>query len=403
MSIVGRALSPRRAAAPQQKSTSWVDWPWSSQPPDWVLRLGVPGEVRWAVGVPALLAVLRAITNAAQQCPLIVYSGDGDARERARTSPQWRLLHGAAEPRVPSSRLVADAALSLAGCGNWYGRKIAGGGNVMRIVSLDARRILPERAGGEIVYRDRGNGAAGSGATLYPGEIIHARMAAVGDDLVGLSPISALRTVTAASLERREFEQRVMANDARPGIVFKSAQPPDSADEADAWVERWMSRHGGPANAGRPTIISADDDIVQLPVNLADLQFVEQNRSTREELAGVYQLPLSYAGADRSPTYEDRQQLALLCIGPIVGALADTLNVDLELFPPGSGLSCEPLYDALLQTSVRERYEAYRLARQGGWVTANELRRRENLGPIEGGDQIQQTPVGGAPNSPPAN
>lgn len=395
MSVVGRALR-RRGAGGEAKATSWVDYPWTGTPPEWMLRLGAPGEIRYAVGVPALLSVLRAISNASQQCPLIVYDAD---RERARTSPQWKVLHGSTEPRVPSSRFVADAALSIAACGNFYARKItAGGGKVVRLVALDARTITPERQAGEIVYRDAGSGRSGSGATLYPGEIVHARTAAHAGCLEGISPVGELRVLTAAALERRQFEQRVMANDARPGLVFKSSTPPQSEDEADSWVERWMARHSGPENAGKPTIISSEDDIVTLPVNLADLQFVEQTRATREELAGVYQMPLAYAGADRSPTYEDRQTMTLLCVGPILGALADSLNADLELFPDGEGLFCEPLYDALLQASVRERYEAYRTARQGGWITANELRARENMRAVEGGDQLQQTPVGGAPN-----
>lgn len=398
MSLFGRAL--RRSAAPERKSADVLDYPWSLTPPDWWLRLGSAGDSRRAVGIPALLAVLRAISGPASLCPLVVYTDD-DAKTRARTSDQWRLLHDQPEPRVPASRLVADAALSLAANGNWYGLKIVVRGRVMRLTTIDARRITPEREAGEIVYRDRGTGKAGTPATYYPGEIVHARLAAHSGDLCGLSPVGELRVATAAALERRQFEQRVLANDARPGMVFKSSAPPTTEDEADSWVERWMAKHSGPENAGRPTIISVDDDIITLPVNLADLQFVEQNRNTREELAGVYQMPLPYVGADRTPTYEDRQTFALFCLGPILTPFADSLNADAEIFPPGSGLFVEPLYDAILQTSARERYEAYRLARQGGWVTANELRARENLPAVDGGDQIQETPVGGAPNAAP--
>lgn len=399
MSIVGRALR-RATTAPSRKSADVLDFPWSLTPPEWWLRRGTGGDSRFALGVPALLAVLRAISGPASLCPLVVYTAD-EARSRARQSDQWRLLHDQPEPRVPAGRLVADAALSLAADGNWYARKIVVRNRVMRLVTLDPRTVCAERDAGEIVFRDRGNGRAGSAATFYPGEIVHARLAARNGDVSGLSPIGELRVSMSAALERRDFEQRVLQNDARPGMVFKSSTPPQTEDEADSWVERWMARHSGAENAGKPTIISVDDDVITIPVNLADLQFVEQNRYTREELAGVYQMPLAFVGADRSPTYEDRQALALFCLGPILGALAGALNADPEIFPTGSGVFCEPLYDAVLQTSARERYEAYRLARQGGWVTANELRARENLPAVDGGDQIQETPVGGAPNADP--
>lgn len=400
MSLVGRALG-RRAAAPSAKTAaSYLDWPWSSSPPDSFLRYGAAGDMRHAFGVPALLAVLRAISNGAQQCPLVVYRDGGGVRERAYNTDQWRLLHGTTEPRVPSSRFVADAALSLAGCGNFYAQKIEVRGRVLRLVPLDARNVKPEREAGEIVYRDSTRGQT---KTLYAGELVHVRLAAPNGCLEGLSPISEIRVVTAAALERRDFEQRFMRNDAKPGLIYKSSTPPQSEEEADSWVERWMARHSGPENAGKPTIVSVEDDFITVPVSFEDLQFVEQNRWTREEIAGVYQLPLPYAGAERSPTYEDRQTFALLALGPILGAIGDTLNADPEIFPPAEALSCEPLYDALLQTSARERAETYRLQRQGGWITANEIRRRENLPPADGGDEIQQTPVGGAPNAAPAS
>lgn len=52
----------------------------------------------------------------------------------------------------------------------------------------------------------------------------------------------------------------------------------------------------------------------------------------------------------------------------------------------------------LLRTDIQTRFDAYRLARQGGWITANEIRATEGYKPIDNGDEILQTPVGGAPN-----
>ena len=91
--------------------------------------------------------------------------------------------------------------------------------------------------------------------------------------------------------------------------------------------------------------------------------------------------------------------LTTFALGPILTAIDQALSGD-HLFPEGSELFAETLADGLLKPDMKTRYEAYRLARQGGWITANELRARENLPPVEGGDEIQQTPVGGAPNNP---
>jgi hypothetical protein len=49
-------------------------------------------------------------------------------------------------------------------------------------------------------------------------------------------------------------------------------------------------------------------------------------------------------------------------------------------------------FDALLRGTTKERYEAYQIAAGGNapWMRRNEVRRRENLEPIDGLDEILQ-------------
>jgi len=42
--------------------------------------------------------------------------------------------------------------------------------------------------------------------------------------------------------------------------------------------------------------------------------------------------------------------------------------------------------DGLLRGDVRSRYEAYTKGRQWGFISANDIRKLENMPPIEGGD-----------------
>lgn len=46
--------------------------------------------------------------------------------------------------------------------------------------------------------------------------------------------------------------------------------------------------------------------------------------------------------------------------------------------------------EGLLRGDIRSRYEAYTKGRQWGWISANDVRRFENLAPIEGGDAYLQ-------------
>ena len=41
----------------------------------------------------------------------------------------------------------------------------------------------------------------------------------------------------------------------------------------------------------------------------------------------------------------------------------------------------------LIRGDLKTRYESYAMARQWGWLSVNDIRRMENLPPVEGGDK----------------
>jgi HK97 family phage portal protein len=396
VSVIGRALSTLRQPEASAGGSYVADWPWSGTPPDWWLRGSTTQGLAGAVGAPALLGVVLRLSGAASLCPVHVFTDVGDVREQARDSWQWDFLHdgGPVEDVVPSASW-SDAAASLAGCGNWYARKVEVRGRVVQLLSRNPQKVRTRISNGMVVFDDSSDGKT---VTVTRREMFHARLVALPGEIEGVSPIGAMRTVLQAALSRQRMQSSVMENDARPGMVVKT-KAQLTQTQAEEWEEKWLARHQGTHNAGRPTIVGEGTDITVVPLNLADLQFVEQQRMTREEIGGVYGMTPPFLGdGSREITFEDRNMFATFALGPILGAISGALNRDRDIFPRGEGMFCEFLPDALLRSSTKERYEAYAAARRGSWMTANEIRRKENLPPAEGGDEIQMTVVGGAPN-----
>jgi HK97 family phage portal protein len=62
------------------------------------------------------------------------------------------------------------------------------------------------------------------------------------------------------------------------------------------------------------------------------------------------------------------------------------------------GIKIEFNVEGLLRASSKERAEFYGSAIDKGWMTRNEVRRKENMPPVAGGDvptvQMQQVPLG---------
>jgi phage portal protein BeeE len=56
-----------------------------------------------------------------------------------------------------------------------------------------------------------------------------------------------------------------------------------------------------------------------------------------------------------------------------------------------------------MRGTTKERYDAYAIARERGWMSVNEIRERENLNPIAGGDDYTPLFNGGGRNLNPAS
>jgi HK97 family phage portal protein len=353
--------------------------------------------------VPALLGVLSLITGAVSQCTTLVQRDlDGGGAERVRDAWQWDLLHTKASPELPGSTLRSDFAGQLVAHGAFAAHKIKGRGKVLELIPIDPRCVWPIRRAGEVQFDVF---VPGLPSQMTRRDLVYGRLFASGTGerygIAGVAPITALRRSITASIEREEFQARVMQNDATPRFVMKTSKQLDQG-QADDWIDKWLAKHQGPENAGRPTIVGAGDDVVVLPLNLKDLQFVEQTQMTRETIAAAYHVPMVFLGGDgrgRPPTYEDRVVLSTFCLGPILTAIEDFLSIDDDLFPSrdrARGLHVKMNPDALLRMSPLERFEAYSSARQAGIMTSNEIRPLEDLPPHPDGDVLQAVPVGGA-------
>ena len=77
-----------------------------------------------------------------------------------------------------------------------------------------------------------------------------------------------------------------------------------------------------------------------------------------------------------------------LAIYPIVKAFETALNRDLLLEKEKGKYFFELDVKEIIRANIKERYEAYKLAKECGFMTINEMRREENMNHIEGLDIV---------------
>lgn len=82
--------------------------------------------------------------------------------------------------------------------------------------------------------------------------------------------------------------------------------------------------------------------------------------------------------------YEDFNNTFKFAIYPIIKAFETALNRDLLLEKEKGKYFFEFDVKEIIKASIKERYEVYRIAKECGFMTKNEMRRAENMNEVEG-------------------
>jgi HK97 family phage portal protein len=395
-------LFERKQADPAPPNPLNVDSaPWGVGGIPWWIGMNPDMPLEQAVGLPALLGVLRLLSGAAMMMPYQVFDGPLGDRKLVPAAPTAQLLANPYGFPGSGAAFRGDAFMSMASSGEAFIRKLlvgkignGTGAKAAQLLVLDPRKVEPKTDGsGNLFYRDT------SGSTPVdrtPDEILHVRLASLPGQLRGVAPITAARLTFETGQERIKFERSYYSNDVRPGMVFQFPEhvPPEEAQE---WIDDWAERHQGAANRWRPDAIGGGVSLTTVPVSARDAQFVESIQLTAAEIGWIYQIPAAYSDmTGRKPiTEQDRMALVTFALGPMMQALDEALTGDTAINPSGFTVAMDESF--LLRPDYVNRMNAGKTAIQGAIKTPNEVRAEENLPPKPNGDDLQFPVVGGGP------
>lgn len=369
------------------------------RPSEWGGTVSYSGErvtFEAAVGIPAFLRGVRLISETAAALSFDVYRENGEETVPMPKSPQAALLRRPNPDITPFS--VWSYTFTSMLRGNAYLWKIKVNGQVRALYPVNPCCVTPDYTGDRPKFEIRDREYGPVQRTVGKNELIHIPGILLEDPYVGVSVVAAERHGLGMELGRQRFEGRYLANDATPGVILKHPGMPTS-DQRKEVRNSYESRHVG--NAGRVGMMWGGWDLDRLPLSLQDAQFIEAKRYSVQDVGRMLGIPSGLLNDPDAPGGDSPEQenMRLLQhgIAPWMERLEDGLECDIDLFPEGDWC-VEMDTDEFLRADIQTRWNAYRLGRQGGWITANEIRSKEGLPAVDGGDQIQETPVGGAAN-----
>ena len=393
----------------------WLSEQWSavegalSQRAPWASVAGPFVDTSSTIGLSTAGAALQLVSSTIGMMPLKVYRGEKPEVVEARSAWQWFRLMEAPNDEQDAYTFWQDVAASVEIYGNafiWKAiarRPIQDEGDLQLILLNPTQVMLKRDDQGRKYYEIRRKGQS---ERVAASQILHIRgwSATPGSDL-GVSLITLHRETIGGALGAREFHHRFYANGAtNTGFIVVPGDP--SQEDLDRAADEWQQRHGGLQNAHRPAILGNGATYVPTGFSMRDSQYIESQRFSAEEIAricrvtpGMLGIALGGGGGLVSEPDDDFQRFLQADLAPRLRRIEMALRRDPDLFPSGGNLFPEFLTAAVLKASITVRMSSYVDAIQAGIYTPNEARALENLPPVEGGDDIQQTPVGGAPNT----
>jgi len=337
--------------------------------------------------------------------PARVLDGYGsEVHKSATDTPLWGVLHESPNADQTPTDYWEFAAISMMLRGNHYARKLKEGA---RLIGLEPVRPdivqVRRREDGQIGYRWSWDGRS---YDLTEDDVFHVRGFG-GGPLGGLSTIGYARESLGNALAAERAAGSTFANGATPSGVlkFKDWLDQDKRTQARTDIE---DRFLGAINAGRPYILEGDSDWQSIQMNADDAQLLESRAWSVEDICRWFGVPPILIG------HSEKQSSWGTGVEQIVlGFLKFTLTpylrrieqaVSKQLLTPADrrqGLFAEFNVEGLLRASSKERAEFYRTMTQIGGMTINEVRRKEKLPPVEGGDvsrmQSQNAPITDVP------
>lgn len=341
------------------------------------------------VALPAVMAATRIIAETVAMLPLELYSNG-----RQVSNWQSRMLGQKPNDVYSAFDLWSYVLTCLQLRGNAYLYKM-GSPRVLQLWPLNPASVKASLTDDyRMVYKVRTSKGL---IELGSNDILHIRGVMLPSHYEGVSLIELHRTELSTNRRQYNFNSQLYENGAIPGGTIK-LQPGVSGKQKDAVLKAWNESHQG--RPGKIAVLSDGSEFTPIGLTLQDSQYIETARFNVEEVARMFRLPSNMLGVETSQSYTPEQEnlrFLQLSLQPWLRRIEFALENDSTLFP-GKNFEIKFDVDELLRADIKTRHEAYLKGKQAGWMTANEIREAEGMEPLPGGDELQLTPVGGAPN-----
>lgn len=337
----------------------------------------------------AVFACNRVLSETLASCPIMLYEKDSDGnRKQITDAAEYGVLHYAPNAEMTPSQFKEFGMSNINLGGNMIAQKvfnIHGELLELRPIAWDRVRIDIDKNTGRLLYF-----IDGKTEPKTRDEILHIPGLTL-DGYVGITPLTYAALTIDIGLSQDKFESNFYHNRASTSGIFQ--YPNELGDEAFQRLKKDITKnYTGLSNAGVPMILEGGGQFKEITMKLTDAQFIESKRFRIEDVCRMFRVPLHLVQDLTRATNNniEHQSLEFIMYTMLPWFKRWEENLNLQLLSKESKRKnryFEFNISGLLRGDIKSRYEAYAQGRQWGWLSVNDIRRLENMNPIENGDR----------------
>lgn len=334
--------------------------------------------------VNAVWACVSLISDTISALPVDSYIRRDGIAYPYRPRPAWVTKPDA---MIPSVAFWQQTIISLLLDGNAFVRIFRDSkGEILSMMVLNPSKVDVSRNGfGQKLFTYSGE----LGKSLTTDDILHiAGSILMPGELRGKSPIDTLKENIGLAISLESFAARFFGQGTlQSGVIEFPGNL--TAEQAENLSKSFDRSHKGFRKSHRTGILSGGATFKATTIANDQAQMIDSRRLAVEDVARAYRVPTDAIGLNnggQSYNSVEMRQIAFVThtIRPWLAKLEDAFS---ELLPDFAYLSFNT--DDLLRGDYATRIEGYAKMLQNGVLSTNEVRRKENMKPIDGGDVVR--------------
>ena len=339
-----------------------------------------------AIQLSAVWACVRLLSESISTLPLKIYVRQPDGSRKAATDhPAYSILCRRPNSEMTPSRFMLMVVASICLRGNAFIEKKFIANRLVSLVPLLPQNMVVKRlTTGALEYKYTENG---NERVIPVKNIMHIRGFGL-DGVCGMMPMKTGRDVIGSAMAVEEsaakiFEQGLQSSG------FLSAENALTEEQRER-LRRYMAAFTGSKNAGKIMVLEGGLKYQGVTMNPEDAQMLESRAFSIEEICRWFRVPPFMVGhtTKQSSWASSLEGMNLQFLTHTLRPLL--VNIEQEigrcLLDSDDEVFAEFSVEGLLRADSAGRAAYYTSALQNGWMSRNDVRRLENMPPIEGGD-----------------